>query len=114
MLNLLCHRNIFVGVLRDTSIPMTPSAFVLSPSETRPFHYVMNILSTMEPLSDEYLDEDQDVNDLYNVSSLQSLIDIYCKIHKINYNMFSISWDLSLHQFFYRPLIWTNKQIELF
>ena len=46
----------------------------------------MNILSTMEPLSDEYLDEDQDVNDMYNVSSLQSLVDIYCKIHKINYN----------------------------
>ena len=94
---------------------MTPSAFVLSASQTRPFHYVMNILSTMEALSDEYLDEDQDVNDLYNVSSLQPLIDIYCKIHKINYNiMFSISWDLSLHQFFYRPLIWTNKQTELF
>ena len=85
---------------------MTPSAFVLSASQTRPFHYVMNILSTMEPVSDEYLDEEQDDNDLYNVSSLQSLIDIYCKIHKINYNiMLSVSYDLSLHHFFYRPLI---------
>ena len=73
---------------------MTPSAFVLSASQTRPFHYVMNILSTMEPVSDEYLDEEQDDNDQYNVSSLQSLIDIYCKIHKINDDiMFSISWD---------------------
>ena len=80
---------------------MTPSAFVLLASQTRPFHYVMNILSTMEPVSDEYLDEEQDDNDLYNVRSLQSLIDIYCKIHKINYNiMFSISWDLILHHFF--------------
>ena len=77
LFNLLCHINIFVGVLRDSSIPMTPPALVLSPSQTRPFHYLMNILSTMEPLSDEYLDEDQDVNDLYNVSSLQSLVDIY-------------------------------------
>ena len=94
---------------------MTPSAFVLSASQTRPFRYVMNILSTMEPVSDKYLDKEQDDNDLYNVSSLQSLIGIYCKIHKINYNiMFTISWDLSLHHFFYRPLIWTNKQTELF
>ena len=49
---------------------MTPSAFVLSASQTRPFHYVMNILSTMQPVSDEYLDEEQDDSDLYNVSSL--------------------------------------------
>ena len=83
---------------------MTPSTFALSASQTRPFHYVMNILSTMEPVSDDYLDEEEDDNDLYNVSSLQSLIDIYCKIRKTNYNiMLSISWDLSLHYFFTDP-----------
>ena len=54
---------------------MTPSAFALSASQSTPFHYVMNILSTMEPISDEYLHEHQDDNDLYNVSSLQYLID---------------------------------------
>lgn len=75
LLNLLCRINIFVGVLRDTTIPMTPSAFALSASQSTPFHYVMNILSTMEPVSDEYLHEHQDDNDLYNVSSLQYLID---------------------------------------
>ena len=83
---------------------MTPSAFVFLASQTRQFHYVMNILSTMEPVSDEYLDEEQDDNDLFNVSSLQSLIGIYCKIHKINYNiMFTISWDLSVHHLFTDP-----------
>ena len=58
----------------------------------------------MEPLSDEYLDEEQDDNDLFNLSSLQSLIGIYCKIYKTNYNiMFTISWDLSLHHFLQTP-----------
>ena len=52
---------------------MTPSVFVLSASQTRPFHYVMNILSTMEPVSDEYLDKEQDNTDLYKVTLDASL-----------------------------------------
>ena len=52
----------------DTSMPMAPSANVLSASQNRPLQYVMDILSTMEPLCDEYLDEEQDDIEWYNVS----------------------------------------------
>ena len=49
-------------------MPMAPSAYVLSASQGRPLQYVMDILSTMEPLYDEYLDEEQDDIERYNVS----------------------------------------------
>ena len=49
-------------------MPMAPSANVLSASQNRPLQYVMDILSTMEPLCDEYLDEEQDDIERYNVS----------------------------------------------
>ena len=43
-------------------MPMAPSAYVLSPSQSRPFHYVMDVLSNMEPVSHEFIDEDEQYN----------------------------------------------------
>ena len=64
----LCYANIFVGVLRDTSIPMAPIAYPLSASQNRLFQYIMDLLSTMEPVSDEYLEQEQDDIERSNVS----------------------------------------------
>ena len=68
--NLLCYGNIFVGVLRDTSMPMAPTAYVLSASQSRPFQYIMDALSAIEPVYDEYLEEKQGNIERYNVSKL--------------------------------------------
>ena len=57
IIKLLSYANIFVGVLRDTSMPMAPIVYPSSASQNRPFQYIMDLLSTMEPVSDEYLEQ---------------------------------------------------------
>ena len=49
-------------------MPMAPSAYVLSPSQSSPFQYVMDVLSNMEPVSHEFLDKEQRGNEQYNIS----------------------------------------------
>ena len=49
-----------LGFLGDTTVPLAPLPYVLSSSQSRPFHYVMSILSNMDSLSNEFLDEEQD------------------------------------------------------
>ena len=57
IIKLLSYANIFVGVLHDTSMPMAPIVYPLSASQNRPFQYIMDLLSTMEPVSNEYLEQ---------------------------------------------------------
>ena len=52
-----------VGVLRDLTIPVQPIACDLSASQQTVLHYVLNILSTMETMSDDYTDHEIDEND---------------------------------------------------
>ena len=70
----------FLGVLRDTTVPLTPLSYLLSSSQNIPFHYVTNILSNMEPVSTEYLDEEQDDYEQYYVNQFVSVKFISCAI----------------------------------
>ena len=65
-----CLEMFFVGVLGDTSTPMALSAYVLWSSQSWPFHYVMDLWSSIEPVSDEFRDEEQDDSEQYDVRLL--------------------------------------------
>ena len=86
--------NYFLGVLRDTTVPITPLSYALSSSQTRPFQYVRRILCNMEPVSTEYLDEEQDDYEQYYVNQFVS-----SKCHFLhplihNENIFCLLYDI--------------------
>ena len=60
--------NIFVGVLRDMTMPAPSSVCTLSSSQNRVFQYISNIVSTMEPISNDYVDQQLDETEQYTVS----------------------------------------------
>ena len=60
--------DIFVGVLPDMTMPAPSSGFTLSSSQNRVFQYICNILSTVEPISSDYVDQELDENEQYTVS----------------------------------------------
>ena len=105
----------FLGVLRDTTVPLTPLSYLLSSSQNRPFHYVTNILSNMEPVSAEYLDEEQDHYEQYYVNQFVS-----CKFHFLhhiihNENIFCLPYDtFSFEFFFLRTKTLPTNKIEFF
>ena len=74
----------FLGVLRDTTVPPTPLPYVLSSSQRRPFHYVMNIISNMEPVLTEFLDEEQNDYEQYYVNKFVS-----CKSHFLHHIIYN-------------------------
>ena len=57
--NFYCY--IFTGVLRDINdeTPL-PGTFNLSASQYRAYHHVLQILSTMEPVPNDFLEEEVD------------------------------------------------------
>ena len=60
--------NIFVGVLRDTIVDATSLGSTLSASQNIVFQYIRNIMSTMEPISNDYIEQELDENEQYAVS----------------------------------------------
>lgn len=107
-----CLEMFFVGVLGDTSTPMALSAYVLWSSQSWPFHYVMDLLSSIEPVSDEFLDEEQDDSEQYDKVIMifnMWFITIYTKWMSPQVHYF-ISSVFILYHFPYRPLILTNKK----
>ena len=69
-----------LGFLGDTTVTLAPLPYVLSSSQSRPFHYVMSILSNMDSLSNEFLDEEQDDYEQYYVNQFVS-----CKCHFLHH-----------------------------
>ena len=60
--------NIFVGVLRDMTVGATSLGSTLSPSQNRVFQYIRKIMSRMEPISNDYVEQELDENEQYTVS----------------------------------------------
>ena len=59
----------FIGVLRDTGDDIAiPAGYKLSGSQNQPYQHVLEILKTMQPVSDEYLEEEVDDYEQTNVS----------------------------------------------
>lgn len=54
---------IYIGVLRDTSseTPLSPT-YNLSASQHAAYQHVSLLLSTMEPISNEFLEEEQEID----------------------------------------------------
>ena len=49
-------------------MPAPSSGFTLSSSQNRVFQYICNIVSTMVPISNDYVDQELDENEQYTVS----------------------------------------------
>ena len=50
------------------SIPTSPSFSTFSSSQNRAFQYIAQIMSTMEPNSNDYVDQEIGDNEQYSVS----------------------------------------------
>ena len=60
--------HIFVGVLRDMTMPDPSSDCTLSLSQNKVFQYIRNIMSTMEHISNQYIEQELDEYEQYTVS----------------------------------------------
>lgn len=59
LINFFCY--IYIGVLRDTNDEtLLPLTYNLSASQNAAYQHVCHLLSTMEPLSNEYMEEEQE------------------------------------------------------
>ena len=60
--------NIFIGALREMSMPLTSPSCTLSSSQNRAFQYICQIMSTMEPIPTDYVEQELDDNEQCSVS----------------------------------------------
>ena len=51
-----------IGILREDTLPLPEPPSQLSAFQQRPLQYVLDILSTMDTVSDEYNDDEIDVD----------------------------------------------------
>ena len=64
---------IFLGILRDMSMPTTsPSFSTLSSSQNRAFQYICQIMSKMDSIPNDYVD--QEIGDIEQYSVSQTIV----------------------------------------
>ena len=64
-------------------MPLTPVEYVLSSSQNIPFHYVMTILSNMEPVLTESLEEERDDYEQYYLNGFVFFKMSFLTLHNI-------------------------------
>ena len=53
---------LWLGIFREDTLPLPQPPSQLSASQQRPLQYVLDVFSLMEPVSDEYHDDEMDVD----------------------------------------------------
>ena len=86
--------NSLIGVLKDTDTSSIPSQYTLSASQNQAFHYIDNLLSTMDTISNE--ETENDIEDIEgNIVSFFMCSILNC----IRFNIYYKSYISILYEF---------------